>query len=250
MEPGDALQVLGIPGPAGPDEVKRAYRELARRLHPDAGGDADHFRRIQRAYEVVRGGTDARADGPRAQVHHAGVDQRWWESAGAWHEQRVPTGGVSLDVRPQDRATRTDLDLLASLLHDPGDGPVRTTTLHSRAPGSRLHRIVSWLQPDLLATIDARPAPDGRRPGHDVRVRVTAAGGRGRRLLGDVQVPTGWTRRRGSDTVTIARDLRPSRTTDETAVRVAREIDQVTHAIGWPLDDWFVLTRPTQRPTT
>ncbi len=251
MEPPDALVALGLRGPADAREVKRAYRRLARELHPDHGGDVDRFRDVQRAYEAIRGGTDARVTGPRAQVRVAGVDQRWWEAPGAWHEQAVDTDGVDLSRSVTGAATRVDVDLLASLLHEPDveSGPVRPVRVHSRAPGSRLHRIVTWLQPDLLSTISAAPAPDGARPGHDVRVVLRAPGGRGRRVAAEAPLPTGWTRRRGSDVVAIRRDLRPSRAPAETAVRVAREVATSCATLGWPMDDWFVLRPATDRPT-
>lgn len=251
MEPPDALAVLGLAGPAGPGEVKRAYRRLARELHPDRGGDPDRFRDVQVAYEAIRAGTDAQAAGPRPQVRVAGVDQRWWESPGAWHERLVDTRDVDLERTVAGPATRVGVDLLASLLHDPAGeaGPVRPVRVHSRAPASRLHRIVTWLQPDLLATISVGPAPDGPRPGHDVRVVLRAPAGRGRRVAAEAPLPTGWTRRRGSDVVAIRRDLRPSRVPAETAVRVAREVRACCDTLAWPMDDWFVLRPATDRPT-
>ncbi len=36
------------------EAVERAYRERAKRLHPDAGGDAHEFRKLQWAVEVLR----------------------------------------------------------------------------------------------------------------------------------------------------------------------------------------------------
>jgi hypothetical protein len=241
VEAPDALEVLGLPGPAGPDEVKQAYRRLARELHPDAGGDAEEFRRVQEAYQAISGGTDARADGPRAQVRVAGVDQRWWETPGAWHEGPVDVAAVDLGRAPEGRVTPATVDLVASLLHAPGAPPVRPVSLHSRAPGSRLHAIVGWLQPELLASLTARPTTDGPRAGHDVHVELRAAAGRGRRLAADAPLPAQWTRRRGSDSVRIARDLRPSRDPAATAVRVTREMDELTATMGWPMGEWFVL---------
>ncbi|NUP09126.1 MAG: J domain-containing protein [Polyangiaceae bacterium] len=43
--------VLGVPSSATLDEIKRAYRKRALETHPDHGGEADVFRRVQRAYE-------------------------------------------------------------------------------------------------------------------------------------------------------------------------------------------------------
>ncbi|GLC41262.1 hypothetical protein PLESTB_001081600 [Pleodorina starrii] len=45
--------VLGLPFGAGHEEVKRAYREAARRWHPDKGGTAAAFARVQAAWEVL-----------------------------------------------------------------------------------------------------------------------------------------------------------------------------------------------------
>jgi DnaJ-domain-containing protein 1 len=44
-------QVLGIEPEAGTDTVRNAYRALARRHHPDAGGDPAEFKRLRQAYE-------------------------------------------------------------------------------------------------------------------------------------------------------------------------------------------------------
>jgi len=52
----DYYDVLGVAPDAGAAEIKRAYRQLARRYHPDLPGDdrAWSFREVARAYEVLR----------------------------------------------------------------------------------------------------------------------------------------------------------------------------------------------------
>jgi molecular chaperone DnaJ len=52
----DYYDVLGVPPDAGAAEIKRAYRQLARRYHPDISGDerSHTFREVARAYEVLR----------------------------------------------------------------------------------------------------------------------------------------------------------------------------------------------------
>lgn len=53
----DYYQVLGVPQDAGPDTVKKAYRKLARKYHPDANPDnpsaEERFKSISEAYRVV-----------------------------------------------------------------------------------------------------------------------------------------------------------------------------------------------------
>lgn len=46
-------QVLGVDENATADEIKQAYRKLAMQHHPDRGGDAEQFQKIQQAYSVL-----------------------------------------------------------------------------------------------------------------------------------------------------------------------------------------------------
>lgn len=45
--------ILGVKKDASADEVKKAFRRLARKHHPDAGGDEEKFKEINQAYEVL-----------------------------------------------------------------------------------------------------------------------------------------------------------------------------------------------------
>jgi len=46
-------EVLGLQKGASDDEIKKAYRKLAMKHHPDKGGDPEEFKKIQGAYDVL-----------------------------------------------------------------------------------------------------------------------------------------------------------------------------------------------------
>jgi DnaJ-class molecular chaperone len=46
-------QTLGVAKTATPDEIKKAYRKLASKHHPDKGGDTATFQKIQTAYDTL-----------------------------------------------------------------------------------------------------------------------------------------------------------------------------------------------------
>ncbi len=53
----DYYEILGIPRDAGPDEIRKAFRKLARKHHPDVATDKstaeEKFKEINEAYEVL-----------------------------------------------------------------------------------------------------------------------------------------------------------------------------------------------------
>jgi len=57
MQYKDYYQIMGLPRNAGPDEIKRAYRKLARQYHPDVSTEMDaeaKFKALGEAYETLK----------------------------------------------------------------------------------------------------------------------------------------------------------------------------------------------------
>ena len=49
------LSLLGLPPYAGIQDIKRRFRELAKKYHPDHGGDSEKFIEVVEIYENLTG---------------------------------------------------------------------------------------------------------------------------------------------------------------------------------------------------
>ena len=71
----DYYEILGLSRNAGKDDIRSAYRRLARQYHPDVNKEAeaeDRFKEINEAYQILND-DDKRAAYDR--YGHAGVSQ-------------------------------------------------------------------------------------------------------------------------------------------------------------------------------
>jgi curved DNA-binding protein len=50
----DYYSILGVDRNADQNQIKQAYRTLVKQHHPDRGGDAEQFKRINEAYETLK----------------------------------------------------------------------------------------------------------------------------------------------------------------------------------------------------
>jgi len=61
MTPERALELFGLREDADPEVIQVVYRRLAKKHHPDGGGDERRFREIRAAYEMLTGKENADA---------------------------------------------------------------------------------------------------------------------------------------------------------------------------------------------
>ena len=67
----DYYQILGVDKNASQDDIKKAYRKLASKHHPDKGGDHTKFQEIQAAYSTLSDPQKrAEYDNPQPQFSH------------------------------------------------------------------------------------------------------------------------------------------------------------------------------------
>lgn len=82
----DYYKTLGVPRTASTDDIKKAFRKLARTHHPDAGGDEAKFKEINEAYEVL-------SDDKKRKLY---------DQYGTANENQIPRGWGGGTVNPAD----------------------------------------------------------------------------------------------------------------------------------------------------
>jgi DnaJ-class molecular chaperone len=87
----DHYQTLGVPRTASADEIRKAYRELARKYHPDLHPDDDaakeQFKRVQTAFDVLND------PGKREMYDRYGSTFEGAQGAGGRRAERGPFAG-------------------------------------------------------------------------------------------------------------------------------------------------------------
>jgi len=118
----DYYEILGVPRDATPEQIKKAYRRLAREHHPDVAGtdpgSEDRFKDVSRAYDVLSNPEKRRAydmggdpASPGGGMGGGFGFQDIFETFFGAAAGGAPRGPVSRARRGQDALVRLDLDL-------------------------------------------------------------------------------------------------------------------------------------------
>ena len=139
----DLYRILGVPALSSGERIREHWLDLAKRHHPDAGGDGARFRRAQQAYEVLRDPA-RRAEYERFWLRALGPFERV-----APREDLAPLEAMAATVRAVPRPTGE------------GESPSPAGPATPAPPGELLARIATLLAPvsaDELALLRAELA--------------------------------------------------------------------------------------------
>ena len=205
----DPYSVLGLPRTATEDDIRRAFRRLAKELHPDLNpGNAaamEQFKSVSAAYEIL-GDSARRQSYDRGEIDASGEPRRAYQHAGTGRGpggpggpefgfgdifsdlfgQRGPRGpGAGFSLRGQDMRYTLDVDFMEAVLGArkrvtmPEGGQLDLNVPEGVTDGQVL-RLKGKGGPglrggesgDALVEVRVRPHPHFKRQGDDILLDI------------------------------------------------------------------------------
>lgn len=221
----DPYTTLGLQRTATDDEIRRAFRRLAKELHPDVNPDnpeaMERFKRVSAAYELV-GDPVRRQAYDRGEIDFSGEPRRSYQHAGGrgpaggpgpefgfgdifsdLFGQRGPRGpGAGFSLRGQDMRYTLDVDFMEAVLGAkkrvtmPEGGQLDLNVPQGVTDGQVLRLkgkggpgIRGGEAGDALVEVRVRPHPHFKRQGDDILLDVPITVDEAV-LGGKIEVPT------------------------------------------------------------
>jgi curved DNA-binding protein len=177
--------VLGIEPTATSEQIKAAYRKLARQHHPDSGGDAEKFKQVTEAYDVLKDPHKRAAFDHRSTRIHINAGDVFDDLHAAFtfkqrQTQQRRNKNLTIEVEINLEETLTDTSKTVSIKHVNGKRkfvnvtiPKGTVTgnLKYRGLGDHSHSDVS--PGDLLVKVVTKTHPDFVVEGTDLKQSIT-----------------------------------------------------------------------------
>lgn len=137
----DHYQTLGVAKNATPDEIKKSYRRLASKHHPDKGGDTATFQKIEEAYRILSDPQQRQQyDNPMPQGFPGGFE---------FHNNNVNINDIFAQMfgqsfgqqtrRPQEQIYRTSISITLEQAYN-GDTHI-LQLMQQRVPGKTTVKI-------------------------------------------------------------------------------------------------------------
>jgi len=181
----DYYNILGVSKSATQDDIKRAYRKLAMKHHPDRGGDQAKFQKIQEAYDTL--GDDEKRyqyDNPhQSHFHHSthGHEDVFSTFFGGPHfgfgfnqPQRNANIGATVALSLEEVLVGKTIDAEVSFKN--GQKKLVSINIPAgiddniqiRYPGMGDHSLSKMPPGDLIVTVRIMPHPVWRRDGNNL----------------------------------------------------------------------------------
>ena len=193
----DYYNTLGVSRDASQQEIKKAFKKLASKHHPDKGGDEAKFKEIQQAYETLGD------ENKRHQYDHFGGNAEWQHQSASYgghqyhpdspffdfeevftnirggYQQRMPRNPdgiteVNIDLMEAFKGTETVIDVgYAREVLNIEPGTVNGSRIRLRGKGPR--RIKEAPPGDLIINVNVDTPPDIAIDGADVYQRLSVS---------------------------------------------------------------------------
>ena len=171
---GDYYEVLGVPKEASADDIKKAFRKLARECHPDvAGSDPDaasRFNQVRNAYETLADDEKRAEYDRKMRMRHRAPTQRSGRMAGGFRPGTTHSGTHAQQAGWRARANPANQMDLEDLFND----FVGSDFGFGGSQGSGGPRAPAAETPPRASRVNARSttrAP-GAEPGRDITLSV------------------------------------------------------------------------------